>query len=126
MPRILQNLRERAIGLLNAGMAMNAVAMNIGCSTRAVRLLMHFQATGPSEARSHSGRLRVATRRQDRYILNTHLHSRFQTATATASNTHGTHNNCRSAQTVHNCLREGGQSALAVHVLVVFWCDVTV
>ena len=39
MPRILQNLRERAIGMLNAGMTMNAVAMNTACSTRAIRLL---------------------------------------------------------------------------------------
>ena len=33
MPRIPQNLRERATGMLNAGMAINAVAVNIGCST---------------------------------------------------------------------------------------------
>ena len=36
MPRIQQNLRERAIGMLNAVMTMNAVAMNIGCCTRAI------------------------------------------------------------------------------------------
>ena len=35
MPRIPQNVRERDIGMLNAGMTMNAVAMNIGCYTRA-------------------------------------------------------------------------------------------
>ena len=29
MPRIPQNLRERDIGMLNAGMTMNAVAMNV-------------------------------------------------------------------------------------------------
>ena len=33
------------------------------------------------------------------------------TATATAANTHGTHNKRISAQTVHNCLREGGLCA---------------
>ena len=37
MPRIPQNLPERANGMLNAGMTMNAVALNIGCSTRAIR-----------------------------------------------------------------------------------------
>ena len=36
MPGIPQNLHENAIGMLNAGMTMNAVAMNIGCSTRAI------------------------------------------------------------------------------------------
>ena len=39
MPRIPQNLCERAIGIHNAGMTMNAVAMSIGCSTRAIRHL---------------------------------------------------------------------------------------
>ena len=36
MPRIPQNLREHVIGMLNADMMMNAVAMNIRCSTRAI------------------------------------------------------------------------------------------
>jgi hypothetical protein len=36
--RVKKNLRELAIGMLNAGMTMNAVAMNIRvCSTRAIR-----------------------------------------------------------------------------------------
>ena len=39
MPKIQQNLRESANGMLNAGMTMNAVAMNIGCSTLAIRHL---------------------------------------------------------------------------------------
>ena len=33
IPRISQNLRERATGMFNVGMTMNAVAMNIGCYT---------------------------------------------------------------------------------------------
>ena len=36
MPRIPQNLHKHAIGMLNAGMMMNAVAMNIGCSSCAI------------------------------------------------------------------------------------------
>ena len=44
MHRLPQNLRERTIGILNAGMTMNAVAMNIGCSNRAIRhLRQRFQ-----------------------------------------------------------------------------------
>ena len=39
MLRIPQNLRDRASGMFNAGMTMNAVAMNIGCSTRDIRHL---------------------------------------------------------------------------------------
>ena len=43
----MQNLRKRVIGMLNAGMTINAVAVNIRCSTRAIRhLRQRFQATG--------------------------------------------------------------------------------
>ena len=105
MPRIPQILREHAIGTLNAG-------MNTGCVTRAIRhLRQRFQATGRMEYRSRSGRPRVMTRCQDRYIRNTHLHNRFQTATATAAKTHGPPNNRISTQTVRNRLRKDGLSA---------------
>ena len=107
MPRIPQNFRERAIGKLNTGMTMNAVAMNIGCSTRAIRhLRQRFQATGRTEDRPRSGRPSFTTRGQDRYIRNTHLRNFFQTDTAIPASIHGTHNNCISVQTVRNCLRE--------------------
>ena len=70
-------------------------------------LSQRFQETGRMEDRPRSGRPRITTRGQDRYVPNTHLHNRFQTATATAANTHGTHKNRISAQTVRNCLRKG-------------------
>ena len=55
MPRIPQNFSERAIGMLNAGITMNAFAMNTGCSTRAIRhLKQRFQATGRTEDRPQS------------------------------------------------------------------------
>ena len=72
MPRIPQNLRERAIGMLNADMVMNVVAMNIGCSSHAIRdIRLHFQAKARTKDRPRSGRPRVTTRGQDRYIRNT-------------------------------------------------------
>ena len=108
MPGIPQNLRERAIGMLYAGMTTNAVAMNIGCSTRTIRRLrQRFQATGLTEDRSRNWRPRVTTHGLERYIRNSHLRNRFQSATA---NTHDTYNNRISAQTVRNRLREGGLS----------------
>ena len=117
MPRLWKNLRERAVGMLNAGMTMNAVAMNIGRPTRAIRHFRpRFQATGRTEDRSCSGRPRVTTRGQDCYIRNTHLRNRFQTTTATAANTHGTHNNRISIQTLRNHLHEGGLSARRPYV----------
>ena len=53
----------------------------------------------------------VMIHEQDCYIWNTHLHNRFQTATATAANTHSTHNNRIPAQTVSNRLRGSRLSA---------------
>ena len=74
--------------MLNAGMTMNAVAMNIGCSTRAFRHhRQRFQAKGRTEDRPRSGRPGVTTCGQDRYIRDTHLRDRFQIATATAAYT---------------------------------------
>ena len=117
MPRIPQNLREGTIGMLNAGMTMNAVAMDIGCSICAIRhLRQRFQATGHTEDRPRSGRQRVTTRGQDRYIQNAHPRNRFQTATATASNTHGIHSNRISVQTLRNHLREVRLSARRPYV----------
>ena len=119
MPRILQNLRQSTICMPNAGMTTNAISMNIGYSTRAIRhLRQRFQATGHTENRPRSGRPRVTTGGQDRYmyIRNTHLGNRFQTATATAANTHSTHNNHIFAHTVRNRLRDGGLSARRPYV----------
>ena len=73
---------------------MHAVAMNIGCFTRVIRhLRQRFQATSRTEDRPRSGRPHVMTPGHDRYIRNTNLRNRFQTAPATATNTYGTHNN---------------------------------
>ena len=101
-------------------MTMNAVPTNIGCSTRAIRhFRLRFHATGRKEDPPRSGRQRVTTRGQARYIRNTHQRNRFQTATATAANNHGTHNNRISAQTVRNCLSEGGLCARRPYVCCV-------
>ena len=104
MPRIPQHFCERAIGMLNAGMTINAVAINIGCS--ALTILQHrhrFQATGRTEDRSRSERPRVTTHDRERYIRNTPgCAIASKTATATAANTHGTHNypNCAQVHVV--------------------------
>ena len=78
MLRIQQNLHKHAIGMLNAGMTENAVAMNIGCSVRNIgNLTQYFQATGSTEDRPCSGCLHIMTHGQDHYIRNTHLSNRF-------------------------------------------------
>ena len=109
MPRIPNNLREWAIGMLDAGMSTEYVARHVGCSSLVIRnLRIRFRTTGSTNDLPRRGRPRV----QDRYIMNTHLRNRLQTATATAANTPGLHNNrikCvltqRHRQTRLNCAR---------------------
>ena len=84
MPRIPNNLREGAIGILDADMWTEHVARHGGCSSRAIQ--------------------RVTTRGQDRYIMNRHLRNRFQTATA---NTPGLHNNRCSVRSVYTLVGYG-------------------
>ena len=111
MLRIPQNLHKCAIGMLNAGMTMNVVAMNtsIECSIHAIQhLRQHFLATRLTEDRPNSGCPHVMAHGEDCYIRKSHLLNRFQTATDTAANTHGTHNNRISAQTARNRLHKGG------------------
>ena len=113
MPRKPNNLREWAIGMLDTGMSTEHVAMHVGCSSRAIRnLRIRFRTTGSTNDLPRRGRPRVTARGQDRYITNTHLRNRFQTATATA----GLHNNRISAQTVRNGLRENGLHARRPYV----------
>ena len=117
MPRIPNNLRERAFGMLDAGMLTEHVARLVGCSSRAIQnLCIIFRTTGSTNDLPRRGRPRVTTLGQDRYIMNTHLRNRFQTATATAANTPGLHNNRISAQTVRNRLRENGLHARRTYV----------
>ena len=94
MPRNPQNVLEHAIVMLNAGMTMNAVAMNNACSIPAIRhIRQRFQATGCTEDRPRSRRPSVTKLGQGRYIRNKDLRNRYQTATAPAANTPGTHSN---------------------------------
>ena len=112
LPRILNNLRERAIGMLDAITSTEHVAKHIMWSSRAIRnLRVRFRTTGNTNDLSRRGRLLLTTRGQDSSIMNKHLRNIFQTATATAANTPGLHNNRISAQTVSKCLRENGLHA---------------
>ena len=112
MPRLPSERRERAIGMLHAGMTTEEVAEAMGCSSRTIRRLREkFRVTGRTADRPRSGRPRVTTRAQDHYIVVSHLRDRFLTATQTAHNTPGRHNNRISAQTVRNRLRDRGLRA---------------
>ena len=111
MPRVPAHLRKRALGMLQGVMRTADVARAINCNVRPVRRLrQHYRETRRTADCPRSGRPRVTTPAQDRYIRTSHLRDRYRMAT-TARVTPGMHNPSISAQTVHNRLRETGLKA---------------
>ena len=107
MPRVPAHLRECALGMLQGGMRTADVARAINCYFRSVRHLRQcYRETGWTADRPRSGRPRVTTPAQDRYIRTSHLWDRYRMATTTARVTPGMHNPSMSAQTVCNRLTE--------------------
>ena len=85
-----------------------AINYNV-CTVR--RLRQRYRETGRTADNPCSGRPRVTTPSQDRYIQTSHLQDRYRMATTTPRIPPGTHNLSISAQTVLNRLREAGLRA---------------
>ena len=99
MPGLLQNERERAVEMFQAGMTQTEISNHFNCSRLTIyRLFVRVRATGTTSDR----------RRQDRHITLIHLRNRFVTAMDTARRNHGIRNNRISDQTVRNRLRQSG------------------
>ena len=99
MPRLNNDERNQTIGMLNAGMSATVVSRHFGCTRKDYRA---FTETIPCH-RNRSGRPRVTTAADDRYIVLQHLRNRRLTAAATGRQ-YGIH-----PQTVRNRLRQNVQ-----------------
>ena len=87
--------------MLNAGMSATVVSQQFGCTRWTIECLRRrFCVTGNVADRPRSGRPRVTTAADDRYIVLQHLRNRRLTAAATGGQ-YGMH-----PQTVRNRLRQ--------------------
>ena len=84
MPRLSVRDRDRALGQLEAGRHADDVAADFGCHVSTIyRLLQRHRVIGDVSGRRRSGRPRVTSVHQDRFIGLTHLRNRFQSAAVT-------------------------------------------
>ena len=94
----------KLFGMLNAGMSATVVSGHFGCTRKTIeRVRRRFRVTRNVADRPRSGRPRVATAAEDRYIVLQHLRNRRLTAAATGRQ-HGIH-----PETVRNRLRQNIQ-----------------
>ena len=85
MARLTNIQRERAIGMLNAGMSKAAVARAFHCTRATINSLWNrLQQTRSTADRPRPGIARVTTPADDRRIRLCHLRNRSQTATRTS------------------------------------------
>ena len=70
MPRLNNDDRNKAIGMLNAGMSTTVVSQHFGCIRKTMeRLRRRFRVKVNVADRPRSGRLRVTTAADDRCVV---------------------------------------------------------
>ena len=108
MPRLNNDERNQATGMLNAGMSATVVLRHYDCAGKTIeRLRRQFCVRGNIANRPRSGRPHVTTAAGDCYISLQHLCNRRLTAAATRRQ-YGIH-----PQTVRNRLRQNVQPICA-------------
>ena len=74
MPRLSQDIRNQALGMIRAGMTVRGVAAQLNVDKNTVqRLVQRHRANGSVSDRPRSGRPRVTTAAQDQYLRTSHL-----------------------------------------------------
>ena len=112
-------MRNRALGMLQAGMTMTRVARQIGASTSVIhRLHSRFAQTNSAADRPRSGRPRCTTPAEDRYLRTSALRTRSISGGQLQARLLNTGTRV-SAQTVRNMLRAVGLRARRPYVGVV-------
>ena len=123
MGRLPDNLRQRAIGQIQAGRSISDVARDLNVhKTTISRLWARFRTTNSVEDGQRSGRPKALTLRQQRATLRHHRQNPFDTAEETARQTVGTNNRPVSRQTVGRLL----DYLHTFNTAVAFLLDVTV
>ena len=113
MARLNQIQRERAIGMLQANMTVRQVAGILRCTKSTIyALIRRYEATCNTADRHRTGRPRVTTPAEDRYVRVTTLRNHFQTATVMAATLPGRD---ISSDTVRRRLREYGIRVRRAH-----------
>lgn len=107
MPRLDPASRNIVIGRLQAGQSQIEVARQFNIHQSSIsRLWLRFRQTGSTQDRPRTGRPRITTPAQDRFIRLFHLRNRTVTATTTAASIPGLRR--ITAQTVRSRLRRHG------------------
>ena len=110
MVKLTEAQRQNAIGRLQASATQEAVANHFGVTRQTIsNLWRRHNATGNIRDRPSSGRPRVTSAVQDRYIRLRHLRDRTLAASATTTAIPGLRR--ISDQTLRNRLREAGLAA---------------
>lgn len=107
MPRLTENQQNQALGQLQAGSSVTDIALHFNVQRNTIYALQRrYLATGTTRDRVRSGRPRVTTAAQDRFMRISHLRNHFQTAQRTAETLPGGPR--ISSRTVRRRLAEAG------------------
>ena len=112
MSRLRQNDRERAVGMVQAGIVHQAVTDHFNVSRITIsRLMIHLWQAGRTNDRPSNSRPHVTSQHQDRHLRLIHLRNHMITAENTACRTPCLASVRILGQTVRRRLRESGLQA---------------